>query len=661
MLSIRTKLISLLTAVALLPLLGALAIIILSGTRLRHETFGQAIQSVAASDVAQLQVLLVKDIEKVLSVSHEQAVIEALLPAPNRLGLRRLEELDAAWPFIPLTDPRMEAVLKHPVAGELKLVQRVDPRLRELFVTDRYGQLVAATGRTTDFYQADEAWWQGAYHEGKGRVYVPPVAFDESSGVWSVDLCVPISHEGQVIGVVKAVLDVTSWVGAARRSVEDMTASLMLVQRDGRILYREKTAPLEQVAEEWYGPVAEGQRPGWRVTSAGIIQGFAPIELPRKVWEYDLVAPPWSVVLCVPRGEAMEEIYRLSAQVLTIGLGLIGTLFVAGLAFAERSVVGRIRRLERAAQRVARGELSYRIEPGFGRRLRLGHDELDELAAGFNNMVQQVEQSHRALSLANEMKMNFLRVAGHELRTPVAYIMGMANLLKNSRDADKLLASMAAIGDRAKRLSDIIQAMFKLLAEQRGGRQMTYTRIPLGKLLEEVYTACNPFVEKRRQRLMVEVSHNVPDIYGDWAKLADCVENLVLNAIRFTPDGGVVKIRAENELGGYVAVSVQDQGPGIPEADLPHIFDPFFIGQNVLQHSTGTIEYGKQGMGLGLTIVRHFVEMHGGRVRVNTGPHGSTFTISIPVQPPIATEARVGLPPEPPAPNPDASPPAETN
>ena len=88
------------------------------------------------------------------------------------------------------------------------------------------------------------------------------------------------------------------------------------------------------------------------------------------------------------------------------------------------------------------------------------------------------------------------------------------------------------------------------------------------------------------------------------------------------------------QLGGYVSFKVVDEGPGIPQSELPKVFDAFFTGGDVLQHSTGTSGYCKRGMGLGLAVVKHFVKLHGGDVRVTSTQQGCTFVVSIPQEPP---------------------------
>jgi len=247
-------------------------------------------------------------------------------------------------------------------------------------------------------------------------------------------------------------------------------------------------------------------------------------------------------------------------------------------------------------------------------------------------MVQHVQRSYDRLTAANELKSNFIRIASHELRTPIAYMLGLAKLLRDNRDPKRLASALTMMGLKAKRLSEIIQAMFKVMPGQLHADEMVYSDVDLAELLEEIRVDVSPFLEERRQRVIVEPGQSAPIIQADREKLRDVIESLVMNAIKFTPDGGVIKVRIGKQLGGFVSLSVQDQGPGIPQRDLPHIFEPFFTGGDVMLHSTGTSGFEKRGMGLGLAVVKHFVNMHAGTVSVRSGPQGTTFVVSVPAE-----------------------------
>ena len=129
--------------------------------------------------------------------------------------------------------------------------------------------------------------------------------------------------------------------------------------------------------------------------------------------------------------------------------------------------------------------------------------------------------------------------------------------------------------------------------------------------------------------------------YGLWPieldpdKIADVLINLLANAVKFTPDGGTIRVAAFAEPGtsDWVRVSVSDEGTGVPAGDQQYLFEPFFTGFDTLRHSSGDYQFGKRGLGLGLWLVKTFVEMHGGRIWVeSTLGKGSTFQMELPTR-----------------------------
>jgi len=631
--SIRTKMVALLVGVALLPLLAALFTVVVGGRQLRVGTLGKMVQTLAVAESEYMRDSLTRVTDRTIFALQDPSVVSYLENNVRERTPKERENLDAIWPTLRPTDKPLAEVLDNPVARQLRQTQRGDSRLLGTLVTDRYGQLVAATRKSADYYQADEDWWQGTYNQGRPRIYIRALEHDEATSSWSITICIPIMAKGQFLGVAGVEVDISDWLSRVRRQLVESSAAAMLVRGDGTIIYRHGAKGQEEMAEEWTGPVAE-RRTDWRLTQGGEIQGFAPIRLPDQIENIGLEMPVWMVVFYTPQSEAFRPIARLSMQVFAVGLGIILAIFMAGLFLVERGIVRRVLRLQDAAKKVAEGDLTHRLPR---RRLAgmVGLDEIDELADAFNLMVQRVQKSYESLQAANQLKMDFVRVASHELRTPVSYILGMTKLLKDTRDPDRLQFAIQTMGAKANRLNEIIQAMFKLMPDQVYSQEMHYSEVDIRELLEEVYLDCFPFLEKRSQRLIIESVESLPPAQVDREKILDVVENLVINAIKFTPDGGVIKVRVGLQLGDRISIAVQDQGRGIPEADLPHIFQPFYSGGNVMLHSTGEVEYEKRGMGLGLTIVSHFIQLHGGTTEVSTGPAGTVFTVTIPVEPPL--------------------------
>ena len=631
---IRPRLVALLVLVAVLPLGMALAAITIGGRRFRIQSLGQAIRAMAFAEANAVGVVVGKDVEKIhVGLQQSRMVVSLLAACTDKLPQAELDELDTRWPTMSPDDPAMASVLNHPIAERLRAFQKEDSRLAELLVTDCFGQLIAATGRTSDYYQADEAWWQGANHDGRGRLFVTPVDYDHSTGIWSLDLCIPIRSEGKVVGVVKTVLAVSRWVGSRSSTIGGVPVHLMLARDDGTIVYRHGLEPLSEVVKDWHGRIASGKGAGWRTTRDGQIQGFARVVLPEKIGPEPLVGPSWSLIYYASKADALGAVYRLSLIVLAIGLAIIGGIFLFGLFLAERGIVRRVRRLEHATRQVAGGDLTHRIESRPGGPGLLGRDEIDALSDDFNRMIGRVQDSHSELESANELKVNFIRVASHELRTPISYILATVKLLRDSTDPDRLLQAVQSMGAKAKRLDEIIQAMFKLMPDQQYSEHLNYGEVIISELLEEVYLDCFPFVQGRDQQFIIENGQDLGTIEADRAKLRDILENLVMNAIKFTPDKGVIKLRVAHELGGHVSFSIQDQGPGINEQDMPYIFEPFYGSKDVMKHSSGKVGFQKRGMGLGLAIVKHFTEMQGGTVRVDVTATGTTFTVTLPAGP----------------------------
>ncbi|HDZ19923.1 hypothetical protein LCGC14_0095020 [marine sediment metagenome] len=636
---IRSKLAVLLIAVAVIPLAVALMVLVVQGRQVHTNLIGQSYQSVAGAGATSIRVSLLADMEKALLELQDDPHAPEELAAYNKaLSPLELDELDAIWDKGDKKDSRVSKVLDNHTSEHLRTLIANMPEIAEIFVTDRFGQLVASSQMTTDFYQADELWWQQAFKDGKGCVFVPPVSYDDSAEVWSIDICVPLFLDDRIVGVAKIVLKLTDWIRNSGAFPKTTTAQGMLVEKDGYVIYPlRRRAPRRQLLD--WADISRMNEAGWRLTSDKMVQAYAPVALPDQLRGLPVLAPQWMLVLQVPRSLVLAKINRLTRWAIALGSGVIVMIFIVGLYLVDRSIGVRVRRLELAAEQVAGGDLSHRVDTKRWIRHVMGRDELDDLADEFNRMVDGVETSHRELEEANEMKTNFIKVAGHELRTPVSYILTLPKLMADTDDVEKLKGGMAMMEAKAQRLNDIIQAMFKLMPAKEYSDYLNLADVNLTDVLEDVYNDVQPFIEERHQTLVIEPSGDLPIITADPGKIRDVIENLVGNAIKFTPDGGMIHVTAGRQLGEMVVITVVDQGRGIPAEDIENIFNPFFSTGNIMRHSSGAIGYQKRGMGLGLAVVKHFTEMHGGTVHVTSEDTGSTFVVTLPIKPPRPDDA----------------------
>ena len=184
--------------------------------------------------------------------------------------------------------------------------------------------------------------------------------------------------------------------------------------------------------------------------------------------------------------------------------------------------------------------------------------------------------------------------------------------------------------------------MFKLIRADEFGQTLDLRLTALEPLVRQVVDELQPFLDVRAQSLHLDLAPDLGSAEVDPAKLADILTNLFVNAIKFTPDGGTIRIAAHSEGadGESVRFQVADEGVGIQAADRPHLFQPFFTGFDTMHHSSGDFQFCKRGIGLGLCLVKTFVELHGGKVDFDSTPgQGTTFEFTIPRLSPLVKTA----------------------
>jgi signal transduction histidine kinase len=258
------------------------------------------------------------------------------------------------------------------------------------------------------------------------------------------------------------------------------------------------------------------------------------------------------------------------------------------------------------------------------------HDLIVENA----RLLAELKESNQRLAESNRLKSAFIEVASHELNTPVAVVLGMTELWKASLSGDAPAAQHGWV-DRvqaaAKRLAATIERMFKLIRADEFSQTLDVKPTALEPLIRQVVGAVQPFLDVRKQGITLDLAPDLGSAEVDPSKLGDILTNLFVNAIKFTPDGGTIGISAHPDGDGMVRFQVADEGVGIEAADRPHLFEPFFTGFDTMHHSSGDFQFCKRGIGLGLCLVKTFVELHGGKVSFDTTPgRGTTFEFSIP-------------------------------
>jgi signal transduction histidine kinase len=258
--------------------------------------------------------------------------------------------------------------------------------------------------------------------------------------------------------------------------------------------------------------------------------------------------------------------------------------------------------------------------------------ERNQLLQELQTKNRELETANTKLRQANALKEAFIRVASHELRTPLTILSGLTELVVQTPNlAEPVRERLAAVQKAGDRLNRLVEQLIKMLSAGRFERPLERRPCDLAALLQQAVRDVRPFVEQRGQDLAVEIAPDLGQADVEAAKIRDSLDNLLLNAIKFTPDGGKIKLSGKRTADGCAEIRVDDSGVGIDPAHQRHLFSTFFTGFDVSRHSSGRFEFGKQGLGLGLSLVKAFMEMHGGRVEVASVPgKGSSFTLTLP-------------------------------
>jgi len=315
--------------------------------------------------------------------------------------------------------------------------------------------------------------------------------------------------------------------------------------------------------------------------------------------------------------EANGEAYRTS-RAIVIGFHLfsIALALILGRTISL-SLIGPIREIDARLDEIAAGDFTQRVKVG-------NRDELGALAANVNRTSEQLGDLYRQLEAASEHKSAFLASMSHELRTPLNAIIGYSEMLyETAQDEgqDEFLPDLAKIRDAGRHLLGLINDILDLSKIEAGKMDLYLEEIDLRDLVEEVRSIIGPLMAANGNRFEI-VCPALDVLYIDRTKLKQSLLNLLSNAGKFTHEGHVeLEVRP---TAGEISFIVSDTGIGMTEEQQGRLFQAFSQAD-----ASTTRQYG--GTGLGLAITKHFCEMLGGRIAVESIPgQGSTFTITLP-------------------------------
>jgi heavy metal sensor kinase len=340
------------------------------------------------------------------------------------------------------------------------------------------------------------------------------------------------------------------------------------------------------------------------VTVEGLRAAVVPLSLDQNLG-FAVVAEPLSVI---------EDGLRQLRRDFFAGVPVVLLLASLGGYFLARKSLAPIASMNSQTQRISAESLSQRLDVNNPR------DELGRLATTINDLLSRLE------SAFNEQQ-RFVADASHELRTPLAVLRGETEVaLAKQRTADEYQESLSLIQEEAERLSRIVEDLF-ILARQPIDAPATLIRerVSLNDAVKDCARAAQVLATRKGVRLTTENNSASINLTGDKELITRMILNLLDNAVKYTPAGGEISL-ALTRQNGNAEIVVRDTGIGIPEADRQRIFDRFYRVDKARSRALG-------GAGLGLSIVRWIVEVHGGEIHIDSSPgRGSTFTVDLPLK-----------------------------
>ncbi len=245
------------------------------------------------------------------------------------------------------------------------------------------------------------------------------------------------------------------------------------------------------------------------------------------------------------------------------------------------------------------------------------------VAIQYRHLLEEAQRSYEKALELDRMKSDFLAITSHELRTPLGLVIGHISLLKETATPEQL-EHLKIIQNSANRLAEITEELADETSMKRGFMNLRRRRVGVQLLIQQVIDTLQELAVERNIAISSEAPGKEISVEGDSEKISVALSNLVKNALIFTNEGGKVKVKWE-EVPGYVKISILDNGIGIPEEELPKIFQRFYQVEKHLTRKHG-------GMGLGLAIAKEMVEMHGGRISVESVEgKGSRFMVFLPL------------------------------
>lgn len=325
--------------------------------------------------------------------------------------------------------------------------------------------------------------------------------------------------------------------------------------------------------------------------------------------------------------------YEMRRELLWLGLAGLGIALVALVVawLLSGMILRPLQRVKGALEAFGRGQLEVRAPVERA-------DELGGLARAFNRMAEAIVEMRAELERASRAKSEFITLMGHELRTPLNVLLGYIELLLSGVGGElteEQRSYLRAAMRSGEHLQALLENVLRYAKLELGVEKLHREPVALGPLLEEIVEDLRPYAEEKDLSVEVRVDPGLT-LEADRTKLRQIAFNLLQNAIRHSPPGGRIGIDARVVGGSQVRLEVRDRGPGVPAEERERVFEPFvrLPSPRGTKGADGGAQ-DREGLGLGLAVVRRYAQLHGGRAGVESPAdgRGSLFFVELPLGP----------------------------
>ncbi|MEE0858714.1 MAG: HAMP domain-containing sensor histidine kinase [Acutalibacteraceae bacterium] len=314
-----------------------------------------------------------------------------------------------------------------------------------------------------------------------------------------------------------------------------------------------------------------------------------------------------AVRYCVSLEPANRQIFVLIMFMIVVGMFILFFVMLSG-AYFVRSIVNPIQEINEVSKRIAQGDFDARLE-------KRNDDEIGELCDSINYMAQE-------LGASEKLKNDFISSVSHELRTPLTAIKGWAETMQmgDTPDFRTMEKGMSVIANESERLTGIVEELLDFSRIQSGRMVVNMERIDLLAELDEAIYMLRERALKESKHLIYDEPEYVPPVQGDKNRLRQVFINIIDNALKYTPESGVIGIEVTHD-NENIKITISDNGCGIPAEHLPRVKDKFYKANQT-----------QRGSGIGLAVVDEIMNLHGGSLELeSTEDIGTTAILTFPI------------------------------